>query len=149
MKHTKPTAGAQGQNGTQNFFKSSLIGGGIGLALAALVILISPFAMLSFGSPNSLALPFAAIAVFLGSAAGSVFAATQYKDSPIAAGLLASGIIALPLTIISFFIPYEASVINIAVISASLIGASLLGSLSVAKLSSNRKRNMKKALKRR
>ena len=140
---------AQVENGAGQFFKISLIGGGIGIALTLLVILISPFAMLSFGSPNSLALLFAAIAVFLGSAAGSVFSATRYKESPIVSGLLSSGIIALPLIIISIFLPYEISFTNIAVISVSLIVASLAGSISVSKFSSNRKRNMKKALKRR
>jgi hypothetical protein len=113
------------------------------------MILISPFAMLGLSSPNSLALIFAAAAVFLGSASGSVFSATQYKDSPVAAGLLSSGIIALPLIIVSLFLPYETSLVSIAVISASIIVASLFGSIAVSKFSSNRKRNMKKALKRR
>ena len=149
MKHTKQAARKQNENNAGQFFKDSLLGGGIGIALTLLVILISPFAMLGLGSPNSLALVFAAIAVFLGSATGSAFSATRCKDSPILAGLLSSGIITLPPVIISFFLPYDTSVLNIAVISVSLIGASIIGSLTVTKFSSSRKRNMKKALKRR
>ena len=149
MKHTKQRTPAQNQSGTQSFFKASLIGGGIGIALTALVILLSPFTILSSASPSSLSLVLAAAAVFLGSAAGSVFSATHYKDSPVLAGLLSSGVIALPLIITSLFLPYETSATNVAVISASLIVASLIGSISVSKFSSNRKRNMKKALKRR
>ena len=149
MKQTKAKSFKQNESNTKDFFKSSLLGGGIGIALTLLVVLISPFAMLGFSSPNALTLLFAAIAVFLGSASGSIFAASGYKDSPILAGLLASGVIAFPLVIVSLFLPYDVSFLNILVISISLISASLLGSLTVGKLSSNRKRNMRKALKRR
>lgn len=129
--------------------KESLIGGGIGLALVIATVLISPFAMLSFSAPNALALPFAAVAVLLGGASGSAYSANRYKDAPIAAGMISSGIIAIPLVIASFFIPQSRSLFNTAIISASLIGGSIAGSVSIAKIASDRKRNMKRAMKRR
>ncbi len=133
----------------KGIFQSALIGGGIGVALIIMLALLSPFALLSFSSPNSTVLPMTAVCVFLGGISGATLAAKSCKDSPLSAGMLSAAVIAVPLIIVSLFFGGEWWLTAFGIIIASLAVSAFVGSWVVSKAGRSRKRNMKKALKRR
>ncbi len=132
-----------------NILITSLIGGGIGLAVTIALAFLLPLAMLSAGDPNTLALPASALCIFTGGLTGAVITSKKCKKMPIQSGLLVGGIMLLPMLLVSIFINGEFRFVNAAVLTAVLISAVLIGSVINAKMASSGKRNMKKALKRR
>ena len=133
----------------KGILQSALAGGGIGIALTVMLALLSPFALLGLSDPNSTVLPITAICVFFGGASSAAIAAKNCRESPLAAGMLSAAVIAVPLTVTSFFISGEWWVASLGVMLASLIFSALFGVWLVVKAGKSRKRNMKKALKRR
>ncbi len=136
-------------NGSSNFFLTSLIGGGIGLGVTLLLVLLLPFAVLGFDDPNAFALPSACVCALAGSAVGSFFAVGRCKESPIAAALTASGVILVPMLIVSFFISGEFSIVGVLTVIGSIAAGSVLTSLLLTRTSKSRKRRMKNVMKRR
>lgn len=133
----------------KGILQSALIGGGVGLALILMLALLSPFALLGFSNPNATVLPMTAVCVFLGGISGATLAAKSCKDSPIAAGMLSSAVIAVPMVAVSMFAGGEWWLAAFGIIIASLAVSAFVGSWIVSKAGRSRKRNMKKALKRR
>lgn len=132
-----------------NIFVCALIGGGIGFGITLALALILPFAVTGFDDPNSLAMPMACLSAFVGSFAGAFISAKRNGGLSVQTGLLSSAVMLLPMIAVSFIIPGESNMIGALVMVAVIVVAALLGSLAVNKLTGNRKRSMKKVMKRR
>ncbi len=147
MDHRRKTKNPQKDQ--TNLLICALIGGGIGLALSILLALIMPMAIINSSDPNSLTTPLAAVCIGLGGMAGAVTSSKKSNQMKFLAGMLSTAVILVPIFLISLIIPQNFNIMNAIVsVSALLISASI-GAFTVSKTSSNQKRNMKKAMKRR
>ena len=134
---------------TQNAFICALVGGGISLAVMLIAALAFPLAALKFEDPNASAMPISYICAFIGALIGAFAAAKKCGHSSVQTGLMSGAVMLLPMILVSLVIPGGGSIISALIIGAVIMGASFLGSFVNMKLSGNRKRNMKKAMKRR
>ena len=136
-------------NAPQSMWLSGLLGGLVGIGIITAMILLLPFAVLRTENPNSLALPVAALSVFVGSAVGSFFGVKRCMDACYRVALIAAGVVCFPLLLFSFFIIGESSLLRGAIIFGTVLAGAMLTALAVQKFSANRKRNMKRVMKRR
>lgn len=125
----------------------ALIGGGIGLGVIIVFALLSPLMILKTEDPNSMITIFSAISVFSGGTVGAFIAANRSRS--FACGMLSSVVILVPMLIVSI-ITSEAPGWSSALISLiATIASSALGAYIATAAFNNKKRNMKKAMKRR
>ncbi len=133
----------------QNPFICALIGGGISFAVMLLTALVFPLVALKLSDPNATAMPISCVCAFVGALSGGFISAKKCGHSVIQVGLMSSGITVLPMVLVSLIVPGNGNFVSALIIIAIIVSASLLGSYAVMKISGNRKRNMKKAMKRR
>lgn len=124
----------------------ALIGGGIGLGVVLVCALLSPLLILKTEDPNSMITIFSAISVFSGGAVGAFIAANRSKS--FACGMLSSVVIIVPMLIVSILTRETPEWISALVSLIATVGASALGSYIATAAFKNKKRNMKKAMKR-
>lgn len=136
-------------NDRPNMLISALIGGGVSLSVMLLTAFVFPFVALKFNNPNALSAPMAYITVFLGAMVGSFVSAKRNGDMMLGSGMLSGAFMLLPMALVSLIIPGDMSFLSALAAIAVIALASFLGAFAVMKLGTNRKRNMKKAMKRR
>ena len=133
----------------QNPFICALIGGGISFCVILLTALIFPIAALKMSDPKAMAMPISCVCAFMGAVTGSFVSAKKCGHSAIQAGLMSAGITVLPMALVSLIVPGNSNFVSALVIIGIIVSASLLGAYAVTKINGNRKRNMKKVMKRR
>ncbi len=133
----------------RSVFICSLIGGGAALLITLVLALLMPLLLLAADDPNSLVMPTVCVCSFVGVAVGAVISARLCKDSFVVCGLLTFAVMFLPILLISLIIPNKSDFLNAAVISVSSLASALLASVLYSRISGNRKRNMKRVMKRR
>ena len=132
-----------------DIYIASLIGGGIGLAASLLMILISPLILIKTATPNAFAQIAACLSLFLGGCTGGFMSAVRCRNMPMGSGLLSSLVTVVPTLLVSFFIPGGADILGAVIIIAISAGGAALGAFIFLKSSGNKKKKMKRALKRR
>ncbi len=132
-----------------NVWIAALIGGGIALAVSIILILITPFFLVKAENPNAFAETVAYISLFIGGLTGGFISANSCRQMPFRSAAISASVTALPILLISFFIPGGFNVIGAIIIMAIIYGSTFLGAFLLTRGISNKKRSMKKALKRR
>ncbi|MBQ9848117.1 MAG: TIGR04086 family membrane protein [Clostridia bacterium] len=125
----------------------SLIGGGIGLGVTVACALLIPLLIKSTADPNSLVKIMAAACVFLGGAVGGFIASMQSRS--FASGMLSAAVCAVCMLVVSLFSEQPPEWSSALASLLALIASSALGSYLATATQKNKKRSMKRAMKRR
>lgn len=125
----------------------ALIGGGIGLGVIVVFALLSPLLILRTDDPNSMTAVFAAVSVFSGGAVGAFISANRAKS--FVSGMLSSVVIIIPMLLVSLLTSETPEWSSALISLIATISASALGAYIATAMGKNKKRNMKKAMKRR
>ncbi len=137
------------KNGESGFIIPALIGGGTGLTATLLLTLLAPFLLLNLNDPNSFGTATAAVCALLGGASGAGAATVLCRDMPFQSGMLSAGISVIPLILISLFLPGDFDFAKCGIILASFAAGAGAVSFFISRSRTNRKKNMKKIMKRR
>lgn len=132
-----------------NLFMTSLISAGIGLGVVLALALLLPLFFIGGTDPEALVLPMAIISIVSGGFTGGFISAKREKgDELLSAGITALMILA-PMAVISFLYKKGFSFGGFAIIAVALVISALVAAALVAKAGGNKKRSMKKILKKR
>ncbi len=132
-----------------SFTVSGLIGGGVGLTFILVLVLVSPFLLLSTNDPNSLGIYTAAICALIGSGVGSAIASMLCKENALQAGLLSGATEVIPIITVSLFLPGSINFVNCAIMLSSIGVGAFSVPFFMTRMRSNQKKNMKRIMKRR
>lgn len=135
--------------GEKNVWISGVIGGGAGLAVTLVSALLLPLALVSLDDPKPFVFPLACLCVFVGGILGGFVSAKNARGNELLASLIGSAAMLLPMLVISLFINRQGSALHLLLVAASAVISFLLGSGVIRAISQNKKRNMKRAMKRR
>ncbi len=146
MEHNKKRRAVRNSG---NVVTEGLIGGGIGAGTILLLLLLVPILLITFEDPDPLTVPTVCLAVFLGGAVCGVIAANRCDESPLLAAVIGAAAMLLPIFIVSLTLGGKADIAVCALVVAVLLSSSAGGAFLTRRFRSDKKRNMKKALKRR
>lgn len=147
MERTKKNrTAAEADNG---FVLPSLVCGLIGLGVTGALLLLMPFAILSFDDPSSFTPIAVILSALLGGAVGSLLAAKRCKESQILSSLIVFATMLLPIIVASFFVSGEIGVLSIVSVVLPLALGNAAVAFVTARASKSKKRKMKSVMKRR
>lgn len=146
MEHNKKRRAVRSSG---NVVTEGLIGGGIGAGTVLLLLLLLPILLITFEDPNLLAVPTVCLAVFIGGAVCGIVAANRCGESPLLAAVIGASAMLLPIFIVSLTLGGTADITVALLVVAVLLASSAGGAFLTQRFRSDKKRNMKKALKRR
>lgn len=132
-----------------NIFVDGLLSGGIGAGVLLLLVLVLPLLLIGLDDPNSLTLPAVCFSAFAGGAVCGVLSASRCRDNPLLCALLGATVMLLPILVGSLAVGGESDIISGIAVAAITIASSVGGAFIIQRMGSNKKRNMKKALKHR
>ena len=135
-------------SGSKNPLICALIGGGIAIAVIAVVALLFPLVALKFGDPKSVIGAVGIICALLGGMTGGFISAKMCGEFMVRVGLMSSGIAVAPLMCLSLVTVGKINFVMASVIIFSIVSSSLLGAYFVMKMNQKNKHNMKKVLRR-
>ncbi len=133
----------------KDFWVNALTAGGIGLAVIMLCSFLMPLLLLNLPEPSSVTGILAWVSAFIGSLISGITAAKGARGKETVAALTACGVIMLPMLLLSFIYKKGFDIIGFLIVTAIIAAASILGAVIITRLSQNKSRGMKKAMKRR
>ncbi len=143
-KHKKRRAPQSG-----NPYIDGLVAGGIGAGVLLLLVLLLPLLLITFDDPNSLALPAVCLSAFVGGAVCGVIAASRCKEAPLLSSLVGAAVMLSAILVASLAVGGEANITAGILVAAILLASCVGGAFVTQRFFADKKRNMKKALKRR
>lgn len=137
------------QRSDGNLLIGALISGGIGLGVILGLTLLLPLIFIGGNDPDAMVLPMAIISVALGGFTGGFISARREKGEELLSAAITSLMMVAPMVLISFLYKKGFDFGGFAIIAITLVASALSGAVLVSKAGGNKKRSLKKIMKKR